>query len=150
MHHGLVRFRRVQHDVGRAEGRDRVVGGVKEVRRLQVAVQTVRVGIHLGQGNGRRQAAGRGVGRVQLQLGLHIDELAVVFREAQVIDRPGDLAVGGIQLVVAGLNLGRHAGQGRLGDDRAPGQKAQSQGSGADADDCGTGGETHGEPPSER
>ncbi len=59
-----------------------------------------------------------------------------------MIDGPGDLAVLGIQLVVAGLNLGRNLGQGGLGDDRAPGQKAERHARGADAAYGGTRDET--------
>ncbi|MNY65763.1 hypothetical protein D3C86_2030860 [compost metagenome] len=52
--------------------------------------------------------------------------------------------MGGIQLVVAGLNLGRNLGQGGLGDDGAPGQKAESDSPRTDTNDCGTSDETHG------
>src|SRR5690606_5957871 len=112
------------YDPGRSEGRDRVVGGVEEVRRLQMTVQPVRIRLHVRQGNGRGQGAGGRVGGVQLQLGLDVHELADIGGEAEVIDGPGDLAVLGIQLVVAGLYLRRNLGQGGLGDDRAAGQKA--------------------------
>src|SRR5690606_6874582 len=54
-------------------------------------------------------------------------------REAQMIDRPGDLAVRGIQLVVASLHFGRDLGHGGLGDDRAACQQAKRHAGGADA-----------------
>src|SRR5690606_23389562 len=62
---------------------------------------------------------------------------------AQVIDRPGDLAVRGIQPVVAGLDLGRDLGQGGLGDHRPASQKTERGARGGDAGDGGAGVELH-------
>ena len=74
---------------------------------------------------------GGGLLRVDGERPLDLAELADIGRVAEVVDRPGDLAVGRVQPIVASLDLGGIAAEGALGDN---GQRRKHQ-HGAEAGD---------------